>query len=90
MSIARSVAEVLREHVVLEVEAIDRMYLNVCVPHLQSAGPLPFALDRPWPSDQSRTFGHPQNFSGRRKSEPRSIQHAHCGWRGRKRTGAQG
>ena len=33
MSIARSVAEVLREHVELEVEAIDRMYLNVYVPH---------------------------------------------------------
>jgi hypothetical protein len=38
MSIARSVAEVLREHVELEVEAIDRMYLNVYVPHLQSVG----------------------------------------------------
>jgi hypothetical protein len=30
----------LREHVVLEVEAIDRMYLNVYVPHLQSVGAL--------------------------------------------------
>ena len=29
MSVARSAAEVLRDHVVLEVEAIDRMYLNV-------------------------------------------------------------
>jgi ABC-type transport system involved in cytochrome bd biosynthesis fused ATPase/permease subunit len=38
MSIPRSVAEVLREHVVLEVEALDRMYLNVYVPHLQSVG----------------------------------------------------
>jgi len=38
MSIARCVAEVLGEHVVLEVEAIDRMYLNVYVPHLQSVG----------------------------------------------------
>ena len=38
MSIALSVAEVLRDHVVLEVEAIDRMYLNVYVPHLQSVG----------------------------------------------------
>src|ERR1700732_3860688 len=38
MSIARSVAEILREHVVLEVESIDRMYLNVYVPHLQSVG----------------------------------------------------
>jgi hypothetical protein len=38
MSIARSVAEVLSDHVVLEVEGIDRMYLNVYVPHLQSVG----------------------------------------------------
>ena len=29
MSIPRSVAEVLLEHVTLEVEGIDRMYLNV-------------------------------------------------------------
>src|SRR3977135_85648 len=36
MSIARSVADVLRDHVVLELEAIDRMYLNVYVPHLQT------------------------------------------------------
>jgi hypothetical protein len=32
------VADVLRDHVVLELEAIDRMYLNVYVPHLQTAG----------------------------------------------------
>jgi hypothetical protein len=32
----QSVAEVLREHVVLEVEGIDRMYLNVYVPVLQA------------------------------------------------------
>jgi hypothetical protein len=38
MSIARSVAEVLRDHVVLDLEAIDRMYLNVYVPHLQTVG----------------------------------------------------
>ena len=38
MSIARSVADVLRDHVVLELEAIDRMYLNVYVPHLQTVG----------------------------------------------------
>ena len=38
MSIARSVAKVLRDHVVLELEAIDRMYLNVYVPHLQTVG----------------------------------------------------
>jgi len=38
MSVARSVAEVLRDHVELEIEAIDRMYLNVYVPHLQTVG----------------------------------------------------
>src|SRR3954454_13118764 len=31
-----SVAEVLREHVVLELEGIDRMYLTVFVPVLQA------------------------------------------------------
>ena len=38
MSIPRTVAEVIREHVCLEVEGIDRMYLNVYVPALQRAG----------------------------------------------------
>jgi hypothetical protein len=32
------VADVLSDHVVLEVEGIDRMYLNVYVPHLQTVG----------------------------------------------------
>ena len=36
MSIPRSVAEILRQHVTLAVECIDRMYLNVYVPRLQS------------------------------------------------------
>jgi hypothetical protein len=35
MSVPRSVAEVLSEHVTLEGEGIDRMYLNVFVPGLQ-------------------------------------------------------
>ncbi len=35
MSVSRSVAEVLHGHVTLEVEGIDRMYLNVYVPALQ-------------------------------------------------------
>ena len=38
MSFSRSVAEVLHEQVKLEVEGIDRMYLNVYVPALQRAG----------------------------------------------------
>ena len=35
MSLTRSVAEVLKEHVTLEVEGIDRMYLNLFIPALQ-------------------------------------------------------
>src|SRR5580658_8956146 len=35
MSVPRTVAEVLANHVTLEVEGIDRMYLNVYVPGLQ-------------------------------------------------------
>src|ERR1051325_1786932 len=35
MSLPRSVAEVIRHHVTLQVEGIDRMYLNVYVPQLQ-------------------------------------------------------
>lgn len=36
MGIAQiSLAELLREHVTLEVESIDRMYLNVYIPKLQ-------------------------------------------------------
>ena len=35
MTIARSVAEVLSDHVTLEIESIDRMYLNLYQPRLQ-------------------------------------------------------
>ena len=34
--IAQSVADILGNHVKLSVEGIDRMYLNVYVPRLQS------------------------------------------------------
>src|ERR1035438_7405316 len=40
MTLPRTVADVLSEHVVFEVECIDRMYLNVYVPQLQHAGGL--------------------------------------------------
>jgi hypothetical protein len=40
MTIARSVSDVLSDHVQFEVECIDRMYLNVYVPQLQHAGGL--------------------------------------------------
>ena len=33
-----SVAQILREHVTLAVESLDRMYLNVYVPQLQREG----------------------------------------------------
>lgn len=36
MTVARSAADVLREHVTFELECIDRMYLNVYVPLLQT------------------------------------------------------
>jgi len=38
MTLSRSVAEILRDHVTLEVEGIDRMYLNAVIPILQSEG----------------------------------------------------
>ena len=37
MKVARSVAEVLSRHTTLSLECVDRMYLNVYVPLLQSA-----------------------------------------------------
>ncbi len=36
--IAKNVAELIRDHVVLEVESLDRLYLNGYVPGLQSEG----------------------------------------------------
>src|SRR5215217_5714883 len=33
-----NVAELIRDHVVLTVECVDRLYLNAYVPRLQSAG----------------------------------------------------
>jgi hypothetical protein len=54
MKIAQSVREVLDKHVTLEVESIDRMYLNVYMPLLQSEyGVLGFFRDhrkQPWAS----------------------------------------
>ncbi|WP_322756593.1 hypothetical protein [Frankia sp. Cas3] len=35
MTLPRTVADVLSDHVTFEVECIDRMYLNVYVPQLQ-------------------------------------------------------
>jgi hypothetical protein len=38
MTLPRSVADVIAHHVTWELEGIDRMYLNLYVPGLQSAG----------------------------------------------------
>src|ERR1700758_1781891 len=46
MTVARSVSDVLAEHVVFEVDCIDRMYLNVYVPQLQYAAGLVGYLHR--------------------------------------------
>jgi hypothetical protein len=46
MTLPRTVADVLAEHVVFEVECIDRMYLNVYVPGLQYAAGLIGYLQR--------------------------------------------
>jgi hypothetical protein len=40
MTLPRTVADVLTDHVVFEIECIDRMYCNVYVPQLQHAGGL--------------------------------------------------
>ena len=53
MSLPRSVAELLREHVSLEVEGIDRIYLNVYQPWLSLTvvwlRSSAFAVERPSP-----------------------------------------
>ena len=56
MSVPRSVAEVLAEHVTLEVEGIDRMYLNVYVPGCSGnrAWPTSFAFTAATSSSPAR------------------------------------
>ena len=52
MNVARSAAQVLDEHTTLELECIDRMYLNVYVPVLQTgAGASYFLSPDPRQSD---------------------------------------
>ena len=54
MKVARSVAEVLSQHTTLALECIDRMYLNVYVPLLQTGAGVAYFFrkirDRPVPS----------------------------------------
>ena len=50
MNLSRNVSEIIREHVTLEVESIDRMYLNVYQPQLQrELGVVGFLLSIPDP-----------------------------------------
>ena len=42
--VRKSVAEILRNHVTFELEAIDRMYLNAYVPSLQTGGGIVWCL----------------------------------------------
>src|ERR1700749_194546 len=44
MNLNKSVAELQREHVVLELECIDRMYLNAYVPQLTTEGGVALTL----------------------------------------------
>ena len=46
MRIAQSVGEILREQVTLELECVDRLYLNVYVPQLQYAAGVAAFLKR--------------------------------------------
>ena len=46
MTISHSVAEILKSHVTLDVEGIDRMYLNVYVPRLQVVEGVPGFIRR--------------------------------------------
>ena len=62
MSLPRTVAEVLREHVTLEVECIDRMYLNGYVPGLQYESGVASSVRQPsrrGPAHASRLVSRP-------------------------------
>jgi hypothetical protein len=82
MSVPRSVAEVLAEHVTLEVEGIDRMYLNVYVGPLQResgvASFFRFHRGHPFASSAlmdpiSKTFIAAMEAFARRESVPMCI-----------------
>jgi hypothetical protein len=49
--IAQSVADILGDHVKLSVEGIDRMYLNIYVPRLQT--------EQGWCGSSATTAGSP-------------------------------
>ncbi len=68
MTLPRTAGEVLAEHVTLEVECIDRMYLNLYQPRLQRikfctyfpyTTPRSVSTATSWPNDRPRTPGSP-------------------------------
>jgi len=61
MTLPRTVADVLSDHVAFEVECIDRMYLNVYVPTLQTELALVGYLRPAWlPGDLDGSAGRGQ------------------------------
>jgi hypothetical protein len=46
MSIPLTVTEILRDHVSLDIECVDRVYLNGYVPTLQTSGALVYFLEQ--------------------------------------------
>ena len=65
MTVARTVADVLTEHVVFDVECIDRMYLNVYQPKLQYAAGLVGYVQR--------QLGLPDRLDGAARADHGSI-----------------
>jgi hypothetical protein len=60
MKVTKSLAELQKDHVVMELECIDRMYLNAYVPQL-SSGLLPRIFGTPLCLDQANR-GHDPGF----------------------------
>src|SRR4051794_10472360 len=80
MTVVRSVAAVLTDHTVFEVESIDRMYLNVWQPRLAYGGGVQGFLRRP-----SRL---PLRIHGVDGSDDQALRDRHPRIRSRARPGA--
>jgi hypothetical protein len=78
MKLPHSVCEVLLEHVVLESECIDRMYLNVDVPQLQRIGGVVWYLRGHLGQRFASTAGWPKR--PRRSSPTSSSSQPTRGW----------
>ena len=86
MSLPRTVADVLRDHVTLEVEGIDRMYLNVYQPHSDRTRRRRLL---PLPSRAAlRLLGAHGRRSARPSSPPSSLRRARTDPPGHLRQGA--